>query len=75
VAEVKEFYADLAGFGLAAGVAGVLDVAGRGGQWLLWVLGIWALALISHGVKVFALGARFDAAWEERKVRELMERS
>jgi hypothetical protein len=47
----KEFDGDLAGFGgLASGVAGVLDVAGRSGLWLFWVLGIWALALISHGI-------------------------
>lgn len=74
VAEVREFYSDFAAFGLAAGVAGVLDVAGWGGQWLLWVLGIWAFVLASHALNVFVLSGRFDADWEERRAHELAAR-
>jgi hypothetical protein len=34
----------------------------------------WGIGLIIHALFVFVFGPRFGADWEERKIRELMEK-
>lgn len=34
----------------------------------------WGIGLLAHGVSVFVPGVIFGREWEERKIRELMDR-
>jgi hypothetical protein len=42
--------------------------------WFIWTLGGWGIGLIVHGVYVMGSGRFLGAAWQERKIREEMER-
>ena len=43
-------------------------------QWFIWPLMGWGVAVALHALSVFGFGPRFGADWEERKIRELMEK-
>jgi hypothetical protein len=43
------------------------------GLWFFWPLLGWGIAVALHALRVFVLGRRFGAGWEERKINELME--
>jgi hypothetical protein len=34
----------------------------------------WGIGLLVHGINVFAFDLFFDKSWEERKIRELMDK-
>jgi len=34
----------------------------------------WGIGLLAHGLNVFSIDLLFDKNWEERKIRELMDR-
>ena len=42
--------------------------------WFIWPLMGWGVGLFFHALSVFGFGPRFGADWEERKIRELMEK-
>jgi hypothetical protein len=42
--------------------------------WFFWPLIGWGVGLFIHVLSVFGLGPGFGADWEERKIRELMEK-
>ncbi|GIJ93288.1 2TM domain-containing protein [Capnocytophaga stomatis] len=42
--------------------------------WCLWVVFAWGIGLVSHAFKVFAPNIFFGKKWEERKIKELMEK-
>ncbi|MFK8285332.1 2TM domain-containing protein [Capnocytophaga canis] len=42
--------------------------------WCLWVVFAWGIGLVSHAFKVFAPNIFFGKNWEERKIKELMEK-
>ena len=44
-----------------------------GSLWFYWPLMGWGIAVALHALRVFGTGGRFGAAWEERKINELME--
>ena len=41
--------------------------------WFYWPLMGWGIAVALHALRVFGTGGWFGAAWEERKINELME--
>ena len=41
--------------------------------WFYWPLMGWGIAVALHALRVFGIGGWFGAAWEERKINELME--
>ena len=41
--------------------------------WFYWPLLGWSFGLVVHAFDVFASGRLFGAAWEERKIAEIME--
>ena len=49
-------------------------VASPGHFWVKWVAFGWGIGLLSHGLSVFAFSGAFGKDWEERKVREYLER-
>jgi hypothetical protein len=44
------------------------------GLWFIWPLMGWGIGLAFHALGVLTFGRAFGAAWEERKIRELMEK-
>lgn len=42
--------------------------------WFFWPLVGWGIGFAIHALSVFGFGPRFGADWEERKIRELMEK-
>ena len=42
--------------------------------WFIWPLMGWGIGLFAHALSAYGFGPRFGADWEERKIRELMEK-
>jgi hypothetical protein len=42
--------------------------------WVAWPLLGWGVGLAAHAVVVYGLGGRWGREWEERTIRDLMER-
>lgn len=42
--------------------------------WFYWPLMWWGLGVLFHGLKVFEVLPSFSKDWEERKIKELMEK-
>jgi hypothetical protein len=43
--------------------------------WFVWPLFGWGAGLIAHGMSVYFSGGLFSRNWEERKIKEYMEKS
>jgi hypothetical protein len=42
--------------------------------WFLWPTFSWGIILAVHGLAVFGLGGFLGADWEDRKIKEILER-
>ena len=42
--------------------------------WFYWPLLGWGIAIVVHALSVFVFGHPFGADWEEKKIREIMEK-
>ena len=42
--------------------------------WFVWPLMGWGIGVVFHALSVLGFGRGFGADWEERKIRELMEK-
>ena len=42
--------------------------------WSIWPTFFWGIGLVSHGLSVLPFWTFFSQGWEEKKVKELMER-
>lgn len=75
VKEIKEFYTH-------AGVYVVINtglflinmLTSPGIWWFYWPAVGWGIGLVIHGFTVFGLGAFLGPEWEERKIKELVEK-
>lgn len=73
VAAIKGFYIHLFVFALVnLGLAGI-NYAGGGPWWVVWVVGGWGIGVVAHALAVFGRAPKAIAAWEERKVRQIMD--
>lgn len=45
-----------------------------GHLWFYWPLIWWGLGVLFHGLKVFEVMPTFGKDWEERKIKELMDK-
>ena len=70
VKELREFYGGLAAYVVVMIVLFIVDYSDRGNWWVYWPAMGWGIAVVLHALRVFGPGPR----WEERKVKELMER-
>jgi 2TM domain-containing protein len=48
--------------------------AGPGWIWFGWATFGWGIGLLAHAVSVFAFGGWLGPRWEERKIREYLDR-
>ena len=75
VKEIKEFYQHLAVFLLCNLIVIVVNLMTSPGYlWFIWCVSGWGLGLILHGLSVFNLPPFFNKEWEERKIREILEK-
>ncbi len=74
VARLRGFYAHAAVFVVVILLLLLIDISGGGRWWVQWPLMGWGIGLAAHALYTFGLGGRFGAEWEERKIREWMDK-
>ena len=73
VTEIKDFYHHLVVYGVVNVVLIILNLmTSPGYYWFVWPLFGWGIGVALHGVSVF--GGFWGRSWEERKIKELMDR-
>lgn len=72
VEELREFYGSLAAYVVVMIVLFIVDYTDRGNWWVYWPAMGWGIFLALHAFRVFGPGK--GSGWEERKIRELVER-
>ena len=75
VEEIKGFYIHLGAFILVNPLLFLLNIITTPASlWFYWPLLGWAIGLVIHAAFVFGFGKVLGARWEERKIRELMDK-
>ena len=75
VREIKDFYQHLIVFILVSIILIVINLMTSPGYlWFAWCLMGWGIGLVLHGLAVFNLPPFFNKDWEERKIREILEK-
>lgn len=72
VKELRDFYGHLGIYAVTIAALFVVDLLSGSGWWFYWPMLGWGIAVAFHGWDVFFQKAFFGAAWEERKMRELL---
>lgn len=72
----RKYYGKLVTFGVACiffiGLNYYLDALRN--PWFLWIVGFWGLGLAIEAFKIFGTNLVFGKNWEERKIKELMDK-
>ena len=75
VEEIKGFYGNLVSYLVVNSFLIALNlVTSPNHLWFYWPLGWWGLGVLFHGLKVFNYMPFFSKDWEERKIKEFMEK-
>ena len=83
VHRLAEFYRHLFVYGIVIGLLWCVNTyllvtgavpAKWWSWWVIWPTLGWGIGLISHGITVLPVSGVFSPDWEERKVKELLER-
>jgi hypothetical protein len=75
VEEIRGFYTHLVVYVVVNLLLFTINmVTSPGGLWFYWVTIFWGVGLVFHALSVFVGGRVFGREWEERKIREYMER-
>ncbi len=76
VLQLKGFYSHLAAFVLVnAGLVAINLLLTPGYLWFPWPLLGWGTGLLAHAAGVFRPFRLFPRDWEERKIREYMDKA
>ena len=74
VSAIKGFYRHLTTYVAVIALLFFFDIVGGEGWWFYWAAIGWGFAVILHGASV-GFGIRpFGTAWEEKKIKEIMEK-
>ncbi|MBI5680001.1 MAG: 2TM domain-containing protein [Methanobacterium sp.] len=75
VGEIKGFYCHLISFIVVNVFLAVLNFFTTPGfWWFLFVTFFWGIGLFVHGLSVFMTHGIFSKEWEEKKIKEYMEK-
>ncbi len=75
VEELKEFYQHLVVYVLINAFLIVVNILTCPGyRWFVWSLIGWGIGIAIHAATVFGPGRFWGAEWEERKIKELVEK-
>ncbi len=51
-----------------------INIATPGPWWIQWVFLGWGIGVAAHAASVFGIGGWLGSGWEERKIKELMDK-
>ncbi len=74
VQSIRAFYTSATMYAIVIPILWIINLWMGGRLWAHWPTLGWGFGLTIHGVSVFAEGSFFGAAWEARKVEEIMAR-
>lgn len=75
VKEIKDFYQHLTIFILVTITLMVINLMTSPEYlWFIWCILGWGVGVIFHGLKVFGVSPFFNKEWEERKIREFIDK-
>lgn len=75
VGQIRGFYSNLFSYVVIIGFLAVINVLTYPGYlWFLYPAAGWGVGIAFHAYGTFARRGIFGRQWEERKIRELMER-
>ncbi|MDA6068458.1 2TM domain-containing protein [Flavobacterium sp. AC] len=75
VEEIKKFYQHLTVYLLCNPIVIVVNLmTSPGFLYFIWCLLGWGMAIVLHGLKAFKYSPFFNKEWEERKIREILEK-
>jgi hypothetical protein len=75
VEDIKGFYGHLASYLLVNVALLILNLVTSPKElWFIWPMIGWGIGLMFHGLRVFNYSPFFNKEWEERKIREFMEK-
>jgi predicted membrane channel-forming protein YqfA (hemolysin III family) len=75
VEEIKGFYGNLTAFVIVNLLLVFINLyTSPGFLWFYWPLMWWGVGVVFHGLKVFKVFPVLGKDWEERKIKELMEK-
>lgn len=73
--ELRSFYSHFFIYLLINAFFFVIDMLTSPGRWwFYWPMLGWGIGLFVHFMGVFVIGRAFGKDWEEKKIRELMDR-
>jgi hypothetical protein len=74
VQELRAFYGVMCLYVLVNAILFVVDMLTPGGTWFYWPVLGWGIGMAAWGITLFGVWSRFGRDWEERKIREYMEK-
>jgi hypothetical protein len=75
VKQLRDFYGHLTAYVFVNLLLLAINlVTSPGAWWFYWPAFGWGIGLAAHALNVYAAGGRWGRAWEERTIRELLER-
>jgi len=75
VRQLRGFYVHLIVYVLVnAPLVGINLATSPGALWFYWPLLGWGIGIVAHAASVFGTGRFLGKEWEERKIKELMEK-
>lgn len=75
VEELKGFYGHLIAYIFVNVFLAIVNILTTPNfWWFLFVTFFWGIGLVAHGLSVFMKRGIFSREWEERKIREYMEK-
>ncbi len=76
VAEIKKFYGNLTSYVIVISGLAALNywVDGWNYPWFLWAAFGWGIGVVFHAIGTFNLTPFFGKDWEERKIKEYMDK-
>ena len=76
VAALKKFYSGLVSYVIVIGGLAALNyyIDGWDYPWFLWAAFGWGIGIVINALKLFGRNPFFNKNWEERKIKEIMEK-
>ena len=76
VEELKKFYRNLTSYAIVISGLAALNyyVNGWSYMWFLWAAFGWGIGILFHAIGTFNLNPFFGKGWEERKIKEYMDK-
>ena len=76
VKAVKNFYSNLVTYLIVNLFLAILNlITSPGHWWFIWVVLGWGIGIAFQAYNVFGKNALFGSEWEERKIKEYMEKN